>query len=202
MLVLCAGLLFLGKKGKKRKEKKVKMNHCAIQQNAFSNREENRNSVSIPISERRNPVACPIPRRLGLLSDHPSRSLRFQFSHQSELCDSIAGTDFLEIILTKGYGMDNQSFCKQVSSSPPPFFCGSPPSRVGNPLIQDARFGDERFTPFSPVTPIPTPMDLSSSSPRKGGLVRASFGNKPGVRIEGFDCLDRDRRNCSIPTLA
>ncbi|KAJ6350934.1 hypothetical protein OIU78_006953 [Salix suchowensis] len=95
------------------------MNHCAIQQNAFSNREENRNSVSIPISERRNPVACPIPRRLGLLSDHPSRSLRFQFSHQSELCDSIAGTDFLEIILTKGYGMDNQSFCKQVSSSQP-----------------------------------------------------------------------------------
>ncbi|KAJ6429785.1 hypothetical protein OIU84_021229 [Salix udensis] len=89
------------------------MNHCAIQQNAFSNWEENRNSVSIPISERRNPVACPIPRRLGLLSDHPSRSLRFQFSHQSELCDSIAGTDFLEIILTKGYGMDNQSFCKQ-----------------------------------------------------------------------------------------
>uniref|UniRef100_A0A6N2MUS1 Uncharacterized protein n=1 Tax=Salix viminalis TaxID=40686 RepID=A0A6N2MUS1_SALVM len=55
------------------------MNHCAIQQNAFSNREENRNSVLIPISERRNPVACPIPRRLGLLSDHPSRSLRFQF---------------------------------------------------------------------------------------------------------------------------
>ncbi|KAJ6350933.1 hypothetical protein OIU78_006953 [Salix suchowensis] len=94
------------------------MNHCAIQQNAFSNREENRNSVSIPISERRNPVACPIPRRLGLLSDHPSRSLRFQFSHQSELCDSIAGTDFLEIILTKGYGMDNQSFCKQFF----PFF--------------------------------------------------------------------------------
>ncbi|KAF9677350.1 hypothetical protein SADUNF_Sadunf08G0098600 [Salix dunnii] len=98
--------------------------------------------------------------------------------------------------------MDTQSFCKQVSSSPPPFFCGSPPSRVANPLIQDARFGDEKFTPYSPVTPIPTPMDLSSSSPRKGGLVRASFGNKPVVRIEGFDCLDRDRRNCSIPALA
>ncbi|KAH8500761.1 hypothetical protein H0E87_015840 [Populus deltoides] len=182
------------------------MNHCAIQQNAFSTREEIRNSVSIPISERRDPVVCPKPRRLGLLNDHPARSLRFQLSHQSELCDSIAGTDFLEIILAKGcYGMDNQSFCTQVSSSPPPFFCGSPPSRVANPLIQDARFGNEKFSPFSPVTPIPPQMDLSSSSsssPRKGGLVRSSFGSKPVVRIEGFDCLDRDCRNCSVPALA
>ncbi|KAJ6910634.1 hypothetical protein NC652_021326 [Populus alba x Populus x berolinensis] len=212
------------------------MNHCAIQQNAFSTREEIRNSVSIPISERRDPVVCPKPRRLGLLNDHPARSFRFQLSHQSELCDSIAGTDFLEIILAKYnffisnyeikkselgrsheqrqlfdhkgcYGMDNQSFCTQVSSSPPPFFCGSPPSRVANPLIQDARFGNEKFASFSPVTPIPPQMGLSSSSsssscPRKGGLVRSSFGSKPVVRIEGFDCLDRDCRNCSVPALA
>ncbi|KAJ6903028.1 hypothetical protein NC651_020501 [Populus alba x Populus x berolinensis] len=200
------------------------MNHCAIQQNAFSTREEIRNSVSIPISERRDPVVCPKPRRLGLLNDYPARSFRFQLSHQSELCDSIARTDFLEIILTKikkselgrsheqrqlfdhkgCYGMDNQSFCTQVSSSPPPFFCGSPPSRVANPLIQDARFGNEKFASFSPVTPIPPQMDLSSSSssPRKGGLVRSSFGSKPVVRIEGFDCLDRDCRNCSVPALA
>ncbi|KAG6759633.1 hypothetical protein NC652_025697 [Populus alba x Populus x berolinensis] len=181
------------------------MNHCAIQQNAFSTRDEIRSSVSVPVSDRRDPVVCPKPRRFGLLNNHPARSIRFQLSHQSELCDSKAGNEFLDIILTKGgYGVDNQSFCKQVASSPPPFFCGSPPSRVANPLIQDARFGDEKFTPLSPVTPIPPTMDLSSSSssPRKGGLVRANFGNKPVVRIEGFDCLDRDRRNCSIPALA
>ncbi|CAK7326579.1 unnamed protein product [Dovyalis caffra] len=179
------------------------MNYCAIQQNAFPTREEIRSSVSVPTSDRRDPVYCPKPRRLGLLNDHRARSLRFQLSQQSELCDPKAGTDFLDIILTKGgYGVDNQSFCTQVALSPPPFFCGSPPSRVANPLIQDAKFGDEKFSPLSPVTTIPPPMDLSSSSPRKGGLVRVNFGNKPVVRIEGFDCLDRDRRNCSIPALA
>lgn len=92
-------------------------------------------------------------------------------------------------------------------SSSPPFFCGSPPSRVANPLIQDARFGDENFSPLSSsswvVVPSPSGLPPSpSSSARKGGCVRANFGNNPAVRVEGFDCLDRDRRNCSIPALA
>ncbi|XP_024026109.1 uncharacterized protein LOC21397777 [Morus notabilis] len=152
-------------------------------------------------------VVCPKPRRLGLLNaavhdHHPIRSLRWHLNHQSELCDSKAGTDLLDAILTKGgYGVEQSS---QVASSPP-FFSGSPPSRVANPLIQDARFGDEKLTPFSSLAPVPPPSGLSSptsSSARKGGCVRANFGNKPAVRIEGFDCLDRDRRNCSIPALA
>lgn len=185
------------------------MNQCAIQTNAFPTREEIRSSVTVPISERRDTVVCPKPRRLGLfnasVNDHPVRSLRWHLSHQTELCDSKAGTDLLDIILTKGgYGVE-QSFT-QVASSPP-FFCGSPPSRVANPLIQDARFGDEILSPVSPLMtmPIPPPSGSSSSptsSARKGGCVRANFGNKPAVRVEGFDCLDRDRRNCSIPALA
>ncbi|KAI9174979.1 hypothetical protein LWI28_025603 [Acer negundo] len=36
-----------------------------------------------------------------------------------------------------------------------------------------------------------------------GSCVRPNFSKKPAVRIEGFDCLDRDWRNCSsIPALA
>lgn len=95
-----------------------------------------------------------------------------------------------------------------VVTSSPPFFCGSPPSRAANPLIQDARFGDENFSPLSPPSWVVVPAAASglppspSSSARKGGCVRANFGNNPVVRIEGFDCLDRDRRNCSIPALA
>lgn len=105
-----------------------------------------------------------------------------------------------------GYGGSDQT-CTQVASSPP-YFCGSPPSRVSNPLIQDARFGDEKITTISPrsIIPNPTsgvPSSSPSSSSRKGGCLRPNYGNKPAVRIEGFDCLNRDnRRNCSIPGLA
>ncbi|EEF30750.1 uncharacterized protein LOC8285779 [Ricinus communis] len=189
------------------------MKQCAIQTSAFSTREEIRSSVSGTMSERRDPVVCPKPRRFGLfnasVNDHPVRSLRWHLSHQTEICESKAGNDLLDIILTKGgcYGVEQQS-CTQVASSPPPFFCGSPPSRVANPLIQDARFGEEELSPISPLMPMPIqpPSSSSSSSPtssgRKGGCVRANFGNKPAVRVEGFDCLDRDRRSCSIPALA
>ncbi|XP_022726537.1 uncharacterized protein LOC111282634 [Durio zibethinus] len=188
------------------------MKQCAIQQSAIgSSREEMRSSksVSVMFTDRRETMVCPKPRRLGLLNtpfnDHPVRSLRWQLSHQADLCDSKAASDLLDLILTKG-GCGVEQNCTQVASSPP-FFCGSPPSRVANPLIQDARFGDEKvITLLSQLSPIPPPSGLSSSSPssssRKGGCVRANFGNKPAVRVEGFDCLDRDRRNCSIPALA
>ncbi|KAK6252662.1 hypothetical protein QUC31_014382 [Theobroma cacao] len=183
------------------------MKQGASQQNAIgSSREEMRSSISVSVmvTDRRETMVCPKPRRLSLLNatfnDHPVRSLRWQLSHQAELCDSKAGSDLLDMILTKG-GCAVEQSCAQVASSPP-FFSGSPPSRVANPLIQDARFGDEKIiTPMSPP-----PSGLSSSSPssssRKGGCIRVNFGNKPAVRVEGFDCLDRDRRNCSIPALA
>lgn len=193
------------------------MKQCAIQQNMVAGGcEEMRNSVPVSVSDRRDRdyLVCPKPRRLGLLNTafnnnndpQPPRSLRWNLSHQAENFDSTAGSDLFDIILSKGgYGGSEQS-CTQLASSPP-FFCGSPPSRVANPLIHDSRFGDEKITPLSPVLLPSSP----SSSARKGvvgggsngGCVRPNFGNKPAVRIEGFDCLDRDRRNCSsIPALA
>ncbi|CAN0876262.1 hypothetical protein LINGRAHAP2_LOCUS11204 [Linum grandiflorum] len=190
------------------------MTHYAIQQNAFSRRDEiRRSSTASPISDRKESVVCPKPRRFSLFSDtvndHPVRSLRWQLSHQTETCDSIGGNDLLDIILTKGDysgGGADQSY-PQVASSPP-FFSGSPPSRVANPLIQDARFGEEKLSPFSSISGVPPPSGLPSSptsttsTGRKGGCVRANFGDQPMVRVEGFDCLDRDSRNCSIPALA
>ncbi|KAI3696224.1 hypothetical protein L1987_79235 [Smallanthus sonchifolius] len=177
-------------------ENVTKMNHCGIQQNSnFSS-----------VNGNGDPVVCPKPRRLSLFHtavNEPIRPLRWQ-----ESCESKSRPELLEIILAKsgGYGAPEQP-CTAIASSPP-FFCGSPPSRVSNPLIQDARFGDDKISPVSLESMVPNPaFDMSSSSPssssRKGGCLRPNYGNKPAVRIEGFNCLDRDnRRNCSIPALA
>ncbi|KAL1221880.1 hypothetical protein V5N11_032378 [Cardamine amara subsp. amara] len=181
------------------------MNHWAVQPNAFAAGGDLRSSVSV-IERDHQTVVCPKPRRIGLRNHtNPSPSLRCYFSHQLELCESKAETDILDIILTKdGYGTD-QVHNTQVLDSPSPFLCGSPPSRVSNPLTQDARFRDEIIPVSSlpiPHPPLGLPPSSPSSSGRKGGCTRGNFGNSPAVRIEGFDCLDRDSRNCSIPALA
>ncbi|CAN6695024.1 unnamed protein product [Malus baccata var. baccata] len=111
-------------------------------------------------------VVCPKPRRLGLLND------------PAEFCDSNVGSDILDNILIKGFFGH-------------PFYSGSPPSRVANPLIQDARFRDEQLISSSALSPIPA-LSGQSSSP----------SSKPAVSVVGFDCRDRDQRNRNIPTLA
>ncbi|XP_008797839.2 uncharacterized protein LOC103712909 isoform X1 [Phoenix dactylifera] len=171
------------------------MNHCAMQQNAFAACEEMRGGSSSVVVDRRSPVFCPKPRRLDPLSAaaaaaDPVRPLRWHASHQADLSDFKAGSELLDLFLTKGG--------EQVASSPP-FFCGSPPSRAANPVVQDARFGEDR--PPAPIATLPV-QSGSPMSPRKG-CVRAKFGLMPAaVRVEGFDCLNRDRRSHSITAVA
>ncbi|KDP20121.1 hypothetical protein JCGZ_05890 [Jatropha curcas] len=169
------------------------MNYCGYQQkNAMGGNEERKMMV--------DSMVCPKPRRLCL--SNPSfydqiRPLRLPMNNQGDMGDSKAGAELLDLILTKGgYGGERSGY--QVASSPP-FYCGSPPSRASNPVVQDAQFGNGKMTPLSPAPPSP-----SSSSARKGGgCVRMKFGHTPAaVRIEGFDCLGRDRRNCSISAVA
>ncbi|KAF9625579.1 hypothetical protein IFM89_024352 [Coptis chinensis] len=137
-------------------------------------------------------MICPKPRRVGSLN-------------YNSVNDSKAGMELLDIILSKG-GSGTEHSINHFSSSPP-FFCGSPPSRASNPLVQDVHFGDGKLTPLSPLS-IPVPLNLSSSSSpssltRKGSCARSKFGHSPApVRIEGFDCLNSDRRNRSVTAVA
>ncbi|KAK9750403.1 hypothetical protein RND81_02G194200 [Saponaria officinalis] len=162
-------------------------NYCAIKQNGVASL-SSRNTMN----DCRSSVVCPKPRRVGL-------------RHQYEVSDAINGSDLLEIILSKGDQAAERSSTHVTSS--PPFFCGSPPSRVSNPLIQDARFIElKQIIPQFPSPSLVPVSSTSASSPnssvRKGGCVRANFGNNPAIRVEGFDCLDRDRRNHGILALA
>ncbi|KAM7471133.1 hypothetical protein LguiA_009316 [Lonicera macranthoides] len=129
-------------------------------------------------------VVCPKPRRLD--DHHLAPSLWLSSNRQAEVFDSRAGTELMDLILTKGcYGVEKPNT--------PPFFSGSPPSRASNPVIQDARFCSEKLT----VAPEALP---SQSARKQGSCVRANFGHKPAaVRIEGFNC---SRGNCSISAVA
>ncbi|KAK4350015.1 hypothetical protein RND71_029328 [Anisodus tanguticus] len=144
-------------------------------------------------------VVCPKPRRIGLFNSsyvqpnepiRPSRFLQIN-NQQSEACDMKAGTELLDIILTKGnYDMETPNF--DMASSPP-FFFGSPPSRASNPVIQDSEFSNNNFVPILAIpgggaAPSPPP---PSASPHKkgGGCAPVKFGITPAaVRIEGFNC--------------
>ncbi|KAE8654961.1 hypothetical protein F3Y22_tig00117034pilonHSYRG00326 [Hibiscus syriacus] len=164
------------------------MDHCNLLQNAV---------VSAYDHHRAVPVIFPKPRRIGVLANNPSRPVRLHLSHHSEMSDMSAGADLLDIILKKeDFGIE--PYADQVAS-PPPFFGGSPPSRVSNPLVHDAEFGVESFTALQ----ISSPLSPSSSSLHKGGCTRMKFGYKLAtVRVEGFDCLNRNRQNSSISAMA
>ncbi|CAN6811340.1 unnamed protein product, partial [Brassica oleracea] len=179
------------------KAKKKKMNHCNFQQNAaFMSREE---MMGFDCNDL---VVCPKPRRVGV--GLLIRPLRLHMSQAaSDLCDTKAGAELLDIIRRKE---DNNGTIGHLLSSSPPYFPGSPPSRAVNPLAQDARFRDEKLSPLSPNSPFLQPSSETgspSSSSSSRGCVRMKFGLKPpAVRVEGFDCLNRDRQNSSIPALA
>ncbi|GER32779.1 translation initiation factor IF-2 [Striga asiatica] len=176
------------------------MNHLAIQQKSFA--------ATYRSMEKKEHVVCPKPRRLALLHatlTEPSqvRPLHCHSSLHQEVFDAKAGNELLDIILTKGSNTncDSSQPAEPIASSPP-FFCGSPPSRVSNnPLIQDSQFGNTKFTMGPPRT-IPTPLGPahfpSSSACKPGNYSGANFGNNPVFRVEGFECLDRDRIVCFV----
>ncbi|KAE8722443.1 putative Coatomer gamma-2 subunit / gamma-2 coat protein / gamma-2 COP [Hibiscus syriacus] len=130
-------------------------------------------------------VVCPKPRRVGVFLN------KFSSCYWSEATDSDDGTDLLDIILSGG-GYGDEKSTNQTASSPP-YFCGSPPSRAVNPVIQDVRFDNEK-------APLASPAPRYSQSSRGGGC--KSGKKPPAVRIEGFDCLNRDNNNRSISAAA
>ncbi|KAL3375325.1 hypothetical protein AABB24_006691 [Solanum stoloniferum] len=137
-------------------------------------------------------LVCPKPHRNGLFNEpiRPSRFLQINNQQMNDY-DLKARTELLDIILTKGsYDVEMTNF--EMDSSPP-FFFGSPPSRVSNPLIQDAQFGNDNFVPILAIpegAPSPPPSFTSTCGRNNGGgCVPVKFGIKPAaVRIEGFNC--------------
>ncbi|PKI69928.1 uncharacterized protein LOC116204097 [Punica granatum] len=176
------------------------MEHCrGFEQNALlASREEMRGFVSI--LDRKDFIVCPRPRRIGLSSHNSLRPMRCHTIYATESCNSKAGVELLDLILTKEDPVFEPHHASEIAS-PPPFFSGSPPSRASNPLIQDARFRDEGTKPISAffgASPSGLPSPLSSAHE---GRIRKPFGAKPAaaVRVEGFNILGRESKNADIP---
>ncbi|XP_047325229.1 uncharacterized protein LOC124928990 [Impatiens glandulifera] len=145
-----------------------------------------------------NDIACPKPRRLVTMNTSINDQIwSSRCNHQGETSESKVGSELLDIILSKGNcGAD---YGNQMASSPP-YYCGSPPSRASNPLIQDSEFGNMGvFCPFSPTT---SPSNSSSACTGVSCFSTKIVHKPAAVRIEGFDCLNRNRRNCSISAVA
>lgn len=161
---------------------KTKMNKFAYRQNGFVSFRE------IDVSKG---VVCPKPRRSGANERFNTNATLLQINQEVEVCDLKAGTELLDLILTKGrYDVEY--------SNANPFFCGSPPSRASNPLIQDVNFGNDNFIPIQPFPESALPFS-SSSRVTGGGCVPMKFGNNSApVRIDGFNC----RGSCSVPAVA
>ncbi|KAM7279053.1 hypothetical protein ACFE04_006187 [Oxalis oulophora] len=172
------------------------MDHCNLHQDpTITFFEEKRDFFS---EQKKDTLVCPMPHRLASIANGTNRTLRWQISHQAQLSDSTAWAELHDIFRNKeGYGLERSA--SQVASSPP--FYGSPPSRAANPLVQDARFKDEKNTPSTfPISP--SNLRSPSSSSCKGGCARRTFGLKPAaVRVEGFDCLNRDNQTSRIRTM-
>ncbi|XP_074580286.1 uncharacterized protein LOC141836673 [Curcuma longa] len=178
------------------------MNHCAVQQNALAAWEDWEGmggSFAVAGADRKHPVICPKHRRLAPLPTVaiPVRPLRRIPSNHLDLldrCDPEAGAAFPGLLLPKDEGAENS-----VPSSPS-FFCGSPPSRVANPVVFDSRFGEDR--PPVPVGHFPAFLSsLSAPIPAQQGCPSAKISYEPArVRIEGFDCLNRNRQRCNSIT--
>lgn len=170
------------------------MNKCAYQQTALVGcvgvGEIRRGDFSVS-----DGLVCPKPRRTGLFNEpiRPSQFLQIN-NQQLDACELKAGTELLDIILSKGsYDVETTNF--EMASSPP-FFFGSPPTRASNPLIQDSQFGNDNFVPILAIpegavaAPSPPPSFTSTCARNNGGgCVPVKFGIKPAaVRIEGFNC--------------
>ncbi|XP_011097198.1 uncharacterized protein LOC105176170 [Sesamum indicum] len=123
-------------------------------------------------------VFCPKPRRVVPPNTNKAvLPLRFHIRNDVIAFDSKPGVEFLEFIIRED-GFEEEP-CATVSSSPP-FFIGSPPCRIGNPLVQDAHFRVEKLT-----TTVSSPSD-SDLVPSAHSRVKLE-NKQAALRVEGFD---------------
>uniref|UniRef100_A0ACD5W5Z5 Uncharacterized protein n=1 Tax=Avena sativa TaxID=4498 RepID=A0ACD5W5Z5_AVESA len=100
-----------------------------------------------------------------------------------------SASDILDLILSK-----NDPDVDTDSGNQAAFFCGSPPVRTNNPVVNDPQFG--RHTPsFSPLGSSPFSKMLGGRA--EVGSPSCGASSSPKVRIEGFACGNKETQ-CAV----
>lgn len=128
-------------------------------------------------------VICPKPLRMAVAPCTAKEIYRSRCRIQSQStlrCEGEPSYEILDIFLNKSGSGDQAN----VNSSLP-YFCGSPPSRSANPLVNDVQFIENGIPP-SPV--------MVSQQSSCGSSIGS---NHPSVRIEGF-ASSSSESHCSV----
>ncbi|KAM0950320.1 hypothetical protein DsansV1_C04g0040161 [Dioscorea sansibarensis] len=150
-------------------------------------------------SVTRGEILCPEPRRAkripfvsenyGRISPKP-KSIVPVSRKESVL-------DLLDTILDKDeYNENDTDSSNQVS-----FFCGSPPPRTTNPVVNDAQFVNQTWPVASPSgfhCDMKPPARIKRGSPTCG----SSQDTNPKLTIEGFACRSPDSHGVVPPAFA
>ncbi|XP_047095700.1 uncharacterized protein LOC124708072 isoform X1 [Lolium rigidum] len=141
--------------------------------------------------QQRIEVICPQPRRLSrppfLMEPVTRASAKPNGTLQVYRADS--ASDILDLILSKNDPDVDTDPGSQVT-----FFCGSPPVRTNNPVVNDPQFG--RNTPsFSPLGSSPFSKMLGGRA--EVGSPSCGASSSPKVRIEGFACGNKETQ-CAV----
>lgn len=128
-------------------------------------------------------IICPLPCRPQLLNrPSPKSNGALPLYRADPTCDIV------DLILSK-----NDPDVDTDSSSQVAFFCGSPPARTNNPVINDPQFGKKTLS-FSPLG--------SSFGKMAAGRVEVGSpscgASSPKVRIEGFACGNKEPPHCAV----
>lgn len=138
--------------------------------------EKRRSRTGLRVENGEDEVLCPRPRRPSNVNCPANEFMKPSRRHKSKSTarpEGVVCFELLDIFLSKGGYRDVTSY-----GCSPPNFCGSPPTRAGNPLIHDAQFLHQRTT--------------SNLSQQMSACGPTSYSANPTVRIEGFGSVGSD----------
>uniref|UniRef100_A0ACD5TZL0 Uncharacterized protein n=1 Tax=Avena sativa TaxID=4498 RepID=A0ACD5TZL0_AVESA len=146
--------------------------------------------MDAPAAAGRIEVICPQPRRPPFLVEPlVSRASSKPNGGALPVYRADSASDILDLILSK-----NDPDVDTDSGNQAAFFCGSPPVRTNNPVVNDPQFG--RNTPsFSPLGSSPFSKMLGGRA--EVGSPSCGASSSPKVRIEGFACGNKETQ-CAV----